>query len=318
MSLFINLVQNESMKIFKKTGTKVMFLILIALIAVIGLVTRFFIGEPADEAADWETVLQQEVQMIEQQLESGEIPPRAAEGLQEQHDLYMYHLEEGIEPLNSSHRWYFIVNNPQFVNFLTMFTVIIAAGIIAGEHSNGTIKLLLIRPVKRWKILLSKWLAAMLFSLVMLATLIIFSVAAGFLIFGFSPEPVRVVEIAGGSIRDMHVALYGAVMYGLAYIELIIMTTFAFMIGTVFRNQSLAIGLSLVLLFTGGQIAYLLSNYNWMKFYLFANTYMIQFFEGQPIIEGLTPLFSSIVLIVYFSLFMLIAMVAFTKRDVAD
>ncbi|MCE7791194.1 ABC transporter permease [Salipaludibacillus sp. CUR1] len=318
MSLFVNLVQNESMKIFKKTGTKVMFLILIALIAVVGLVTRFFIGAPADEAADWETVLQQEVQMIEQQLESGEIPPQAAEGLQDQHELYTYHLEEEIEPLNSSHRWHFIVNNPQFVNFLTMFTVIIAAGIIAGEHSNGTIKLLLIRPVKRWKILLSKWLAAMVFSLVMLAALIISSVAAGFLIFGFSPEPVRVVEIADGSIRDMHAVLYGAVMYGLAYIELIIMTTFAFMIGTVFRNQSLAIGLSLVLLFTGGQIAYLLSNYDWMKFYLFANTYMIQFFEGQPIIEGLTPLFSSIVLMVYFSLFMLIAMVAFTKRDVAD
>ncbi len=42
--------------------------------------------------------------------------------------------------------------------------------------------------------------------------------------------------------------------YGLASIEMIMMATMAFMISSVFRNSSLAIGLSLFLMFMGGQL----------------------------------------------------------------
>ncbi|PYZ95245.1 hypothetical protein CR194_06950 [Salipaludibacillus keqinensis] len=317
MNIFTNLVRNESMKIFKKTGTRVMFVILFVLIIVGGLVTKFLDNE-ALEGGDWQTNLQQQMAMIEQQIESGEVPPQAVEELQEQYELYTYHLEGDIEPLNSSHPWNYVVTNPPFVTFITMFTVIVAAGIVAGEHSNGTVKLLLIRPVKRWKILLSKWIATMFFSISMLIALIIFSVITSFVIFGLNLEPNRVVDIVGGEIRDMHVFSYGGVLYGLSFIELVILTTFAFMIGTVFRNQSLSIGLSLVLLFTGGQITFLLSSYDWMKYFLFANTYLAQYFRDSPIISGMTPLFSVTILLIYFVLFMLISIVTFTKRDVAD
>src|SRR6478609_844788 len=49
-----------------------------------------------------------------------------------------------------------------------LLTVIVAAGIVASEFSQGTIKMLLTRPVKRWKILLSKFLTVNLFGMVLM------------------------------------------------------------------------------------------------------------------------------------------------------
>ena len=46
-----------------------------------------------------------------------------------------------------------------------LLTVIVAAGIVASEFSQGTIKMLLTRPVKRWKILLSKFLTVNVFGM---------------------------------------------------------------------------------------------------------------------------------------------------------
>ena len=43
------------------------------------------------------------------------------------------------------------------VSFITLFTVIVCSGMVASEFSDGTIKQLLIRPHKRWKIVLLKY-----------------------------------------------------------------------------------------------------------------------------------------------------------------
>ncbi|WP_145453457.1 ABC transporter permease subunit, partial [Staphylococcus epidermidis] len=60
-----------------------------------------------------------------------------------------------------------------------LFVLIIAAGIVANEFSWGTIKVLLVKPYKRWKILLSKYIAVNLFLLLMLILLFVFSGIAG-------------------------------------------------------------------------------------------------------------------------------------------
>ncbi len=44
-----------------------------------------------------------------------------------------------------------------------IFTMVIAASIVSNEFGTGTIKMLLTRPVARWKILLSKLVASLLY-----------------------------------------------------------------------------------------------------------------------------------------------------------
>jgi ABC-2 type transport system permease protein len=99
---------------------------------------------------------------------------------------------------------------------------------------------------------------------------------------------------------------------------MLMLATMAFMISAAFRNSSLAIGLSLFLLFMGGQVTRLISmKYEWAKYILFANTDLLQYFEGSPMVEGMTLGFSVTILIVYFLLFQAVAFYVFKKRDVA-
>ncbi|MFL6556648.1 MAG: ABC transporter permease, partial [Bacillus sp. (in: firmicutes)] len=82
--------------------------------------------------------------------------------------------------------------------------------------------------------------------------------------------------------------------------------------------SSLAIGLSLFLLFTGAQFTLLLSlKFSWAKYILFANTNLMQYVEGAPMVEGMSMSFSVLMLLLYFALFQSLAFIVFKKRDVA-
>ncbi|MGV2805439.1 ABC transporter permease subunit, partial [Clostridium perfringens] len=65
----------------------------------------------------------------------------------------------------------------------TIFTVIIAADIVAGEFAGGTIKLLLIRPWSRGKILLSKFTSLILFGLLCAGITAVAGIAMSLLLF---------------------------------------------------------------------------------------------------------------------------------------
>ena len=75
--------------------------------------------------------------------------------------------------------------------------------------------------------------------------------------------------------------------YGLKLIELVMIVTLAFMISTVFRSASLAIGLSIFIMFAGQVITLLLMRYTWGKYFLFANTDLTPYLKGQPLAEGM-------------------------------
>jgi len=92
--------------------------------------------------------------------------------------------------------------------------------------------------------------------------------------------------------------------------------TFAFMLGTVFRSSSLAIGVSIFLMFVGVQLVFLLQGFEIVKYYLFTHTDLTQFYTGFMPIPDITMAMSLIVLTVYFLVFMVISYWTFSKRDV--
>jgi ABC-2 type transport system permease protein len=99
---------------------------------------------------------------------------------------------------------------------------------------------------------------------------------------------------------------------------MLMLATMAFMISAVFRNSSLAIGLSLFLMFMGGQVTRLISmKFDWAKYSLFANTDLLQYFEGVPMVQGMTLGFSIMMIFIYFLFFQALAFYVFKKRDVA-
>ena len=185
-----------------------------------------------------------------------------------------------------------------------LLTVIVAAGIVASEFSQGTIKMLLTRPVKRWKILLSKFLTVNLFGIILMLIGYVVYILLAMLLF------------ESGSDLNWSVWSQSLYMLLLSFGNVFVTATFAFTIGSVFRSSSLAIGLSLFIYFTGSTISALLSRYEVAKYLLFTHMDLTQFETGYMLIEDLTMPFSLVVLAVYIAIFLVISYTTFVKRDV--
>ncbi|MEC1521845.1 ABC transporter permease [Neobacillus niacini] len=314
----INLIRNELMKIFRRPGTYVMMSILVVIISVTGIFMKYnLVEEEPNVTEDWKPVLQQENEALKKQLESSSIK-REQEYYQKQIAINEYRLEHDIPFREKYNGWSFVKDNSELILLAGLFTIVISAGIVASEFNWGTIKLLLIRPINRSKILLSKYLTVLLFALMMIGILFCFSALLGALLFGLPEQALPYLNYFNGKVTEQNMIVYLIIYYGLGSIEMIMLTTMAFMISSVFRNSSLAIGLSLFLMFTGGQFTALLSmKFDWAKYILFANTNLMQYIEGTPLLEGMTMSFSIIMLIIYFVIFQFLAFYVFKKRDVA-
>ncbi|MEG6589502.1 ABC transporter permease [Paenibacillus barengoltzii] len=192
---------------------------------------------------------------------------------------------------------------------VSIYAAVIAADIVAGEFTWGTIKLLLIRPWTRTKVLLSKLLAVLLFTLAMSAVFFVIALAVSFLI--FSNEPSQYLGDSPLS-RILESLLY-------SYVDLLVIAAFSFMLSTVFRSSGIAIGLSIFILFAGNIFTLLFhpSRYAWAKYLLFTNMDLGQYRGGQVGPAGMTLGFSITVLAVYVLLFLAVSWLVFKKRDVA-
>lgn len=101
--------------------------------------------------------------------------------------------------------------------------------------------------------------------------------------------------------------------------QALVISLIAFMLSTVFRSGGLAIGLSLLVLFTKDIFSFIFNpeRFAWAKYLLFLHTDLSGYIQS-PIGPGGVGLgFSITILVVYSLLFMLISWLAFTRRDVA-
>lgn len=312
----MGLIQNELIKIFRRPGTYVMLGLLVIVIAIAGATMKFNQGNYTTEDLQWKQNLQTENQALKDQME------RAPKGqdfefYKESIALNEYRIEHNLSPLEEYKTWNFVGDIAQMIDFVGIFIIVIAAGIVASEFNWGTIKLLLIRPISRTKILASKYLTVLLFGLSMLIFVFTFSIVLGAILFGFPESATPHLIYNNGVVTEQPIWLHLIIFYGLNSINMVMLVTMAFMMSAVFRNSSLAIGLSIFLMFTGGQFTMLLaSKFEWAKYILFANTNLMQYFEGKPMLEGMTLSFSVVMLLIYLFLFLFLAYYIFKKRDI--
>ena len=314
------LVQNEWMKIFKRPGTYVMIGLLLLMTAVAGGVLKY--QENTATGADsqnWKQSLQIEIDEAKNELKDmGSAPKNVTAMIERDIAIKEYRMDHEIPPNEDYSVWSFVSDTSNLIQFAGLFTIIIAAGIVASEFNWGTIKLLLIRPIDRGKILASKFLTVIAFALMLLSVLFVFSTLLGLILFGTPETTVPYLNYFDGKITEQSFALHLVILYAMKSINMIMLATMAFMISAIFRNSSLAIGLSIFLMFTGTELTGLLAmKFDWAKYVLFANTDLMQYFEGIPMVEGMTLTFSVIMIVIYFILFQSLAYVVFKKRDVA-
>lgn len=317
MNKLYNLVQNENMKIYKRIRTWILVVLLVGLLAMILSIMRFAGDTTRFEGDNWKTNLQSQIQMQQVHLEDPDIPADVKKDMKDRLSIDQYSLEHNMPPISYT-MWGGVMDASILVMVVTLFTVIIVGDMVAGEFTWGTIKLLLIRPASRGKILLSKYISTLLFSLFLLLVLILSAVIINGFFHGFKDLTLPYLTVnTEGVVQEKNLLLYIGSTYALKLVEMVMVITLAFMISTVFRSSSLAIGFSIFIMLMGQTLTAVLMRYEWGKYYLFANTDLTQYLEGRPLMEGMTMGFSITVLIVYFILFNALSWTVFKRRDVA-
>lgn len=119
------------------------------------------------ESGDWRQGVKDNIKNIKAEMKSspdngyGDIQIRQLE----------YHLSHNIKPIpeweTTSYKSVQSLITLISLIFLPMLVVILVSDIVSGETTSGTIKLLLVRPISRVKILFGKWIVSMLATLVL-------------------------------------------------------------------------------------------------------------------------------------------------------
>ncbi|MTH55724.1 ABC transporter permease subunit [Bacillus mangrovi] len=317
----INLFKNEWIKIFARKSSWVYFILLTVFLIISTVVVANF--DKRDPQANWQKELQAENAGLQKQLEDPKLVEEEKEDIASQIEQNQYFLEEDANPALQSNWQFANSEGIALFSFVALFSVIVASTSVASEFSDGTIKQLLIRPHRRWKILLSKYAAVVAYSFLLLLFLAAASVIAGTVLYGAGDFNARIAEmpIAG----DPVVATAGGMFVKklLLYIpNLLMVLTIAFMLSTLFKSQSMAVGIGIFVLFmnnalnVGVQLLIELKQ-EWAKLLLFPHLDLMQFSAVKETLPGVTLTFSSIVLLVYFAIFMAITFLFFQKRDVS-
>lgn len=266
---------------------------------------------------NWRAETTQLVQQYEERLKITELSPTMRADAENKLQIAKYRLENNI-PTPPDNPWSALLTFSGLVEMVIVFAIVIAADMVAGEYTAGTMKLLLIRPHSRTKILFSKLIAVSLFALAMLAILVVCGYVTNALFYGLGNIHTTDLFLnQQGQIVQQNVVMQVIKMYGLSIFPVMGYVTLAFAVSTVLRNSALAVGISLFIMIVGNSMIEATAKMEALKYLPFANSDISLYIFHLPARPEMTLGFSISVLIVYIFALSLISWMVFKKRDVS-
>ncbi|KAA0804075.1 MULTISPECIES: ABC transporter permease [Bacillus cereus group] len=312
----LRLIQNEYKKIFSHYGIYLMLGFLIIFIVGHGIFIKMHSEHGKSYGANWK----QELQMQNSKLikESQEMPENflAYEYNKKTIALNEYRIQHNIPPENTNSLWTFILSNKPFLSFISLFIIALAATSISSEFNRGTINLIMVRPISRFSFLLSRYMVIVSLCFILIIMLVLLSIGVGYLLFGNSELNTYLVY-HNGQVFEEGVVLYISRYFLFASIDIIAISSIAFMISTLFQKNTLSLVMSLCIYFMAGTTMRILAQkYDWTKYIIFSNTDLNMYYTGDILIKGMSLSFSVIIVLLYLFAFLLISFTTFIKRDI--
>lgn len=324
------LIRNETMKVWRK---KRFFVILLILAVLIPMFTYAQLKaaesfRQQSGTTDWRIQAETRINDYQNRLNSARIPEEWKSYIRVEMQRLQYYLERDIDPEAPSAVTFareFTENSVEL--FLPLMVMVIASDLVSSEHSQGTIKLLLTRPVRRWKVLASKFIALMFYvSLTVLSTALLSYLISG-VAFGYSGWQAPV--LTGFSITqtgiDTSQAMivpqwhYLLMVLGLAWFSCLVVGFLSLMVSVLVRSTAAGMGIMLAVLIAGTILANMASTWESAKYLFMVNLDTVAYLAGRmPPIQGMTLPFSLAVLGVTALLSLLVSFGVFTRRDVMN
>ncbi len=301
-------MQNEWMKLWHKKGTWTMVALLVLFIIGPGIMLKYY---ETKEDKTWQQLEQQSIDNYKEILKDDNLSAEDKNHFEDQIAISEYRLANDVPSQDFAG---FMSLTGGMLTLVTLFTVIVAASIVSNEFSTGTIKMLLTRPVSRAKILTSKLLTTFIFGLLLIVVNVGVSALVGLILFGGSTGAE--LEVVNGQVVEKAVWNDLAYHYLLSGGDFVMSILFAFLVGSVFRSSSLAIGLTIFLSFSGGMVVMFLSKFKIVKYIWLTHSDLTQYEHASSILDGITMPFSLTILAIYAVVFLVISYMSFMKRDV--
>jgi len=322
------LTGNEMLKIFRRKRFRVVVLILVCLTAMIAYGNWRSRRDAAIRHGprDWRVATQRRIVEMQNQLRSRQIPDSYRRWMTYETSRLQYSLDHGFDPdalSGPSFSRHFIVASSFLL--LPLLVTLFASDLVSSEVAAGTIKILLTRPVRRWKVLAGKSLAlfACVTLTVILGALVSYlfgSIAFGFrgwgtpTLTGFRPSAAGLDVSAVRQIPLWHEALR---LYGLGWFAALVVGAVSLLLSVLFRTTAAAMGTMLAVLIAGTILPRFATGWDFSKYLFPTNLPLPDYYAGTPPpIAGMTLAFSVENLALWGTAALVAAFVVFTRRDV--
>lgn len=303
------LIQNERMKLWSKKGTWIMMILLVLATVCYALLTK----STAYDDVSWQTAEKENITYSKSYLEDTTMTATERQQTEDSIAISQYRLAENIPPIDSVSTEGYLLSTPSFMLLIMLVGVIVAGTIVSSEYQKGTIKMLLTRPVSRAKILTSKLLATFEYALLMALLTFVLNAIFAYVLF----DQLGGVNLTMENGQIVHESLWTAISRSFAFelVMVIMSILFSFMISTVTRSSSLAIGLTIFLSMASSIITVFFYKFAFIKYIWLSVMGLESIYEHNHMLN-VTVGFACAVHAVYAIIFLAIAYWRFTKSDV--
>ena len=220
----------------------------------------------------------------------------------------------------------FTIYAMQILTFIiAVFCLFFGSGLIAGEHTGKTMKMLAIRPYTRNKIYLGKFVACIAFMLILLLVSFVASFIVGAVMFGVNLPNVLLV-INASQVAVVHPFVVMLIYLASCILNLIFYISLALLLSVIFRSSTVAVLTSFIVYVATVLCNMLMVGVSWFKWLPIAHLDIFKYFGGasssggfltfNTIIDGSLGLSLGYLLGIIL-VFNLASLIVFKKRNIA-
>jgi ABC-2 type transport system permease protein len=322
--MFLSLVQNETLKLLRRRRFTIVMGILVVILGLVAYSQYRILRNQKDR--NWRADIQQRVASYQNTLRRGRINMSWARSMRAEINRLQFYLDHDIEPDKPSAP-IFVRTFANAAGFLLLPLLIATLGsdMVSAESAEGTDKLLLTRPVRRWKILLSKLVTLWLFTTLTLFCGALLSYAVSALVLPrrgwtapiFSGFQVSSSTFRIDSVRQLPLWKDAVIAYGLEWYALITVAAIALLLSVLFKSSAASIGTMLASLIGGTILTRISPDWTAGKYLFVSALPLPDYYTGEPPpYDGMPMSFCISLLAVWAIGALIVAFIIFTRRDV--
>lgn len=208
--------------------------------------------------------------------------------------------------------------------FIVILAVIIAGTIVSEEFSRGTIKLLLVRPYKRVKIIIAKFISCLIILLIAIVVISIMQYIIGGITYGFNNynNQTIIYNFSTGNVELIGAFKYLVISTLAILPQYLLIMTLAFALSIICNNTPVSVALPLLGMM-GAEIintlAYQYEKARFLIYFVTPNWDFTQYLFGKmPTLDELSAPFSIIICLIYFIIMLATSLIVFKKKDIKN